>query len=144
MSRPHVRTAFMVVALAAAVAAGSGCTTREKVPGKWFAGRPVEEWLEAIGSPDAKVRRKAAEVLGNVGPADPRSVPALAKAVNDTDRRVRDAAIVGLSKMGPLAADAGDALEHASRDPDPAVRKRANAALARVKPPAHAAEASAR
>lgn len=140
----RARIPLTLAALAVTAAANWGCTPREKVPGKWFAGRPVEEWLEAIGDPDAKVRRRAAEVLGNVGPADPRSVPALAKAVADRDWRVRDAAVLGLSKMGPMAAEAGGALEQATRDSNSTVRTHALSALARVRPPTSAVDAPAR
>ena len=140
-----VRPATILLPLLAMFAIYSGgCRPKETIPGKWFAGKPVEHWLEAIKSPNAKLRRRAAEVLGNVGQADPRSVEALAAALSDTDRRVREEAVLGLSKMGPVAAAAADAIQKAIRtERDPQVLAHAKAALARVAPGTNGSAAAA-
>ena len=100
---------------------------------KYFSGEPVEHWLAAMKSPDPKTRKKAADVLGNVGPVDPGAIPALMLAVKDPDPKVRDAAVLGLSKIGPAARDAAPVLEDATKDKDPAVRSHAVVALERVR-----------
>ncbi len=100
---------------------------------KYFSGETVEHWLAAIKSPDPKTRKKAADVLGNVGPVDPGAIPALILAVKDPDPKVRDAAVLGLSKIGPAARDAAQVLEEATKDRDPAVRSHAVVALERVR-----------
>ncbi len=110
-----------------------GCSRSDVPKEKYFGGEPVEHWLEAVRSPDPKTRKKAAEVLGNVGPVDPRAVPALIEAVKDKDAKVRDAAVLGLSKIGTPAASAGSALEEAAKDKDPTVRSHAVTALERVR-----------
>src|SRR5262245_20251157 len=110
-----------------------GCGGGDVPKEKSFGGRPVEHWLEALKGRDPNARRKAAEVLGNVGPIDPRAVPALIGAVKDRDARVRDAAVLSLSKIGPPAASAEAALQEAAKDDDPAVRSHAAAALSRVR-----------
>jgi HEAT repeat protein len=119
----------MILGLAALALAG--CTSHG---GPTMAhGKPVEQWLQALREPDAKVRKRAADVLGNVGAVDPAVVPALATAVQDRDRNVREAAAVALLKMGPAARDAAAALNTASRDSDPRVRTVAIRALEGLK-----------
>ena len=119
-----------VLLVAAVVAAG--CHRNPGPKGLYFSGEPVAHWLEAARSPDPKVRKKAVDILGNVGPADPAAIPALAEAVKDKDPAVRDAAVLALSKIGPPAAAALPALREATRDPNPAVRAHAVAAVGRV------------
>jgi HEAT repeat protein len=106
-----------------------GCSRTDPRQEKYFSGQPVEHWLEAIKSPDPKTRKKAAAVLGNVGPVDLRSIPALIEAVKDSDPKVRDAAVLSLSKIGPAAASAADVLQEATKDNDPTVRSHAKTAL---------------
>lgn len=109
-----------------------GCN-RPKTTAKYFSGEPVEHWLTAIKNQDPKLRKKAADVLGNVGPADGRAIPALIEALKDNDANVRDAAVLGLSKIGPPASSAAPELEEATKDKDETVRKHAAAALQRVR-----------
>jgi HEAT repeats len=110
----------------------AGCS-REKVPAElYFSGEPVSHWVEAAKSPDPKVRKKAVDVLGNVGPADPAAIPALIVAVKDKDAGVRDAAVLALSKIGPPAADALPTLREAMKDPNPTIRAHATTAVDRV------------
>jgi HEAT repeat protein len=96
-------------------------------------GKPVTHWVEALRGPDAKARRKAADKLGNVGPADPAVLPALMAALRDADPGVRRAAVLALLKCGPAAREAAGALaELRQRDRDAQVRACAARALARV------------
>jgi HEAT repeat protein len=112
---------------AAAAFALAGCSDP---PGPPMAhGKPIEHWLRALRDPDANIRKRAADVLGNVGPADPTIVPELASALKDPSRTVREAAVVALLKMGPAAKDAAPALVEASRDSDAKVRSHAAKAL---------------
>jgi len=110
-----------------------GCSRSDVPKEKYFIGEPVDHWLEEIKSPDPKKRKKAADILGNVGPADERSVPALIEAVKDKDAKVRDAAVLGLSKIGPPAASGESVLVEATKDKDPTVRTHAATALERVR-----------
>jgi HEAT repeat protein len=116
--------------LAAALAAG--CQRQSAPTELYFSGEPVSHWLEAVKSPDPKARKKAVDVLGNVGPADPAVLPALIGAMKDKDAQVRDAAVLAVSKMGPVAVTAEPALREAAKDPNPTVRGHAAAALERV------------
>lgn len=111
----------------------SGCGRADAPKEKYFSGEPVEHWLTAIKSTDPKTRKKAADVLGNVGPIDPGAIPALIVAARDSDPKVRDAAVLGLSKIGPPAVAAAPVLEEATKDKDPNVRSHAAAALERVR-----------
>ena len=110
-----------------------GCSQSDVPKEKYFSGEPVDHWLEEIKSPDPKKRKKAAEILGNVGPADERSIPALIEAVKDKDAKVRDAAVLGLSKIGPPAVSGDSVLAEATKDKDPTVRTHAATALERVR-----------
>ncbi len=110
-----------------------GCSRSDVPKEKYFSGEPVDHWLEEIKSPDTKKRKKAADVLGNVGPADDRSIPALIEAVKDKDAKVRAAAVLGLSKIGPPAASSESVLAEATKDKDPTVRSHATTALERIR-----------
>jgi HEAT repeat protein len=95
-------------------------------------GKPVEHWVQALGDPDARVRGKAATMLGNVGTADPAVIPALTNAVKDKDAHVRSAAVLSLLKIGPDAKDAVPVLIEARNDKDPKVRSHAIKALEKI------------
>jgi HEAT repeat protein len=110
-----------------------GCRGNEGPKEKYFSGKPIDYWLEAVKKPALKTRMKAADVLGNVGPIDRRAIPALIDAVKDRDARVRDAAILGLSKIGRPAASAESVLQEATKDKDATVRSHALTALERVR-----------
>ena len=73
-------------------------------------GKPVSHWVQALQSPDARLRKQAAFKLGNVGPADPTALPALIGALKDRDAGVRREAILAVLKCGPTARDAIPAL----------------------------------
>jgi HEAT repeat protein len=95
-------------------------------------GKPVEHWVQALRDPDLKVRKRAADVLGNVGAADATVVPALATALKDRDRGVREATVLALLKIGPSAQEAAPALLLASKDADAKVRAYAIQALEKI------------
>jgi hypothetical protein len=96
-------------------------------------GKPVSYWVEALKSPDAKLRKKAVFKLGNVGPADAAALPALIGALKDTNAEVRCEAILALVKYGPGAREAIPALSEAQQqDRDATVRTYAAEALAKL------------
>jgi HEAT repeat protein len=64
------------------------------------------KWAEALRDRDAKVRKKAAFTLGNIGPTDPAVLPALIGALKDADAGVRCEAILALRKYGLPAKEA--------------------------------------
>src|SRR5438552_8584255 len=74
-----------------------------KAPTTTVHGKTLDYWVAALSDPDAKTRRKAAEMLGNVGAIDTTIVPALIGALKDRDARVRDEAVLSLLKIGPAA-----------------------------------------
>jgi HEAT repeat protein len=96
-------------------------------------GKPLGDWVQALKDPDARLRKKAAGVLGNVGAIDPAVVPALAGALKDRDPGVRGEAAQALLKIGPDAREAGPALAEAQQDRDPKVRACAAKALQRIR-----------
>jgi HEAT repeat protein len=108
----------------------AGCS---RSPEAVYSDKPVSHWLKAMDSPDAKERKKAADVLGNVGPSDPAAIPALIKALDDSEANVRDAAVLALSKLGRVAEKAADALDGLKSDPDRSVRQHAIQAAKRVR-----------
>jgi HEAT repeat protein len=92
------------------------------------------KWARALHDPDARVRKKAAFYLGNIGPSDPAVLPALLGALKDTDAGVRREAILALLKYGPGAREAIPALDELSqRDPDGQVRAHASQALHKIR-----------
>jgi HEAT repeat protein len=95
-------------------------------------GKSLQHWLSAMGDRDAKARRRAAEVLGNVGTVDPAIVPALISTLKDRDPQVRAEAVLALVKIGPAAEEAVPALTQACNDRDARVRAHAVKALERV------------
>jgi HEAT repeat protein len=108
-----------------------GCA---KAPAELLAhGKPVGHWVQALHDPDVRVRKRAAEVLGNVGAVDPAVVPGLAGAVKDRDAGVRGAAVLALLKIGPAAREAAPALAEARKsDHDAKVRSYAAKALEKI------------
>jgi hypothetical protein len=127
-----MRSRLVAMLLAAALFA-AGCHRAPPVESLAH-GQPLAHWLEEIQSaPDAKARKHAARILGNVGPAYPDVVPALTAAVKDKAVEVRQEAITALEKIGPAAKDALPALETAQKDPDAKVRALAAGAIKRIR-----------
>ncbi len=93
----------------------------------------VNHWVETLRAPDAKLRKKAAFTLGNLGTTDPVVVPALGRALRDADPAVRCEAILALLKCGPAAAQALPALaDLRQRDPNAQVRRYAATAIEKL------------
>jgi HEAT repeat protein len=91
------------------------------------------KWAEALHNPDAKVRKKAAFNLGNIGPSDPAVLPALVGALQDANAGVRCEAILALVKYGSDGREALPALREArERDRDAKVRAYAARALEKL------------
>jgi HEAT repeat protein len=97
------------------------------------------KWAPALRDPDAKVRRKAAFTLGNIGPSDPAVLPALRAALKDADPEVRCEAILALVRYGPGAHDAVAVLTEVEQS-DADAKVRAYAAKARTRLQASAVE----
>ncbi len=95
-------------------------------------GKPVQHWIEALQNPDVKARKKAVEVLSNVGTADPAVIPALTGALKDREAGVRSAAVLALLRLGPAAREAIPALKETQKDRDPNVRNQATKALENI------------
>jgi HEAT repeat protein len=91
------------------------------------------KWAAALHDRDAKVRKKAAFTLGNIGPSDPSVLPALIEALRDADTDVRFEAILALVKYGSGAREAVPALDELQRhDRDAKIRDAAAKALAKI------------
>jgi len=108
-----------------------GCRQEQTQPDT---GARVRHWIDALGSPDAKVRKEAAFKLGNLGLTDPETVvTALTAALKDSDALVRCEVILALSKCGPRAKGANPTLtEVKEQDEDSRVRDYAAKALAKL------------
>jgi HEAT repeat protein len=117
---------FLVVMLAS-ISLG-GCTS--KTGPTLAGGKPLDEWLRALSDPDARLREKAVEKLGNAGPIDAAVIPALCGALRDENAGVRCQAILALAKSGSDAKAAIEPLQAMGRqDRDPRVRSYAAKAL---------------
>jgi HEAT repeat protein len=84
----------------------------------------------ALREEDAEARARAAEVLGDIGPAANEAIPALKEAASDPDWKVRACAAVALWKVGGQI----DPLIAALKDRDLAVRGRAVSVLGAIDP----------
>jgi HEAT repeat protein len=114
------------IALLLLIALATGCG-RTELP---MAGA---KWAELVRGPDAKLRRKAAFTLGNIGASDPAVVPALLAALKDSDAGVRGEAVLALLKCGAAGRAAVNCLrEMCQRDPDAQVRAYAAKAIDRL------------
>jgi HEAT repeat protein len=102
----------------------SACNKAPSVPPR------VSYWVESLRAADAKLRKKAAFTLGNLGTTDPAVVPALVEALQDADAAVRCEAILALMKCGAEGKEAIPLLAHLqSNDRDTRVRRYAARAL---------------
>ena len=107
-----------------------GCSKAEPM---LAGGKPVSHWVQALQSPDARLRKQAAFKLGNVGPADPTALPALIGALKDRDAWVRREAILAVLKCGPAARDAIPALTDLQKNAtDASTRTSATKALEKL------------
>lgn len=88
--------------------------------------------IEALASPDEKVRVQAIDALGRMGPGAKEAVKALTAQLNDKAPSVRAHAAFALQSIGPAAAEATESLIKAVSDPDAHVRRMAINALSHV------------
>jgi HEAT repeat protein len=94
--------------------------------------------IEALNGPKTNddyldVRRRAAEALGQLGPAGKVAVPALMEALNDKKYfDIRAAAATALGQIGPDAKAAIAALTAALKDKDESVRRAAAEAIKKI------------
>jgi hypothetical protein len=117
----RVNDAFAWSVIALLLACLAGCMALygeldEALPegGASFEGRPVQAWLEDLGSEDRATVREALETLGTMGPANEDAVPELARALQDADPMVRAGAARALGRIGPAARTALPELESVS------------------------------
>jgi HEAT repeat protein len=107
-----------------------GCSQTPPLAG----GKPIDYWVQAMQSPDAKLRKTAVAKLGNAGAAEATGWAALSGALRDRDAGVRREAIVALMKCGPQARQTEPVLAEMARgDADPQVRAAAAKAVAKLR-----------
>jgi HEAT repeat protein len=88
------------------------------------------KWAAALRDSNAKVRKKAAFTLGNIGACDTSVLSALLLALEDADAGVRCQAILALLKCGPAGRQGISALDKLKqKDPEIKVRQFAARAI---------------
>jgi lysophospholipase L1-like esterase len=92
----------------------------------------VPALVEALRSPDADRRWRAARTLGRIGPAAAPAVEPLAAALGDENGVVRQHAARALGRIGPAARPSAAALQRATGDREEQVRREAKDALLRL------------
>ncbi len=102
------------------------------VGGTGSSGRAGELWIEALKDPRPEVRRRAAEVLGEVGATTEGSIDALKSGISDTDRGVRLACVQALGELGGAAKHSLIELDKAKNDSDGYVSREAGEAYKKV------------
>lgn len=114
-------------------------------------GRPLDEWLASplieygpdaapaaplliklLAAPEYDERRNAARVLGAIGTADPKVVPALAKALESDDTLFVVDVARALGRIGPKAREAMPALDALLSHPLTEVAASAAAAIEKI------------
>jgi HEAT repeat protein len=88
--------------------------------------------IAALQSPEAEVRRRAAEVIRPFGSEASAAVESLTALLNDEDAPIRQAAAATLEAIGEAAAPAADRLNALFYDEDADVRRAALLALGRI------------
>jgi hypothetical protein len=86
---------------------------------KSFGGRGVPTLADALKDGDRLVRRRAATLLGKLGPQAAEAVPALVDALQDSDHEVGYQAILAFEKIGPEASSAIPALNEVAHGTGP-------------------------
>jgi NLR family CARD domain-containing protein 3 len=84
----------------------------------------------ALKDPEWKVRKAAADSLGNYPRLADQAVPPLLNSLRDENVDVRGAAIIALGKLGKGSTEVEDHLREFLADPDPGTRMKAAGALA--------------
>ncbi|MFA5139007.1 MAG: HEAT repeat domain-containing protein [Elusimicrobiota bacterium] len=96
---------------------------------------PMPELLKALRQGAEKLRCRAADELGKMGPSAAEAVPELLLAAEDRSARLRANAALALGNIGKPAEKAVPALIRLLKDPDADVRYSAAHALARIGTP---------
>ncbi len=91
--------------------------------------KAVPDLIAALENPARLVRRKAVEVLAEMGPEAKGAVPAILRLVNDPEKVVRRQVIHSLGKFGSRAQEAMPALRESLNDPDEVIRRYAAESL---------------
>jgi HEAT repeat protein len=98
-----------------------------------YEGHPLDYWIGALESPDAKVRRHAIFIVGKLGAEAGATVPTLAAIlVESPDPDLRNEAALALVKMVPASRSAVAELARALEDKHHMVRMNAVIALVRL------------
>jgi HEAT repeat protein len=123
-------TAWRLILLAVA-AVSCGCTKKSDVV--LSGGKPADYWVQALSGPDPKLRKTAADKLGNAGSGNSAVAIALCGALQDRSAEVRCAAILALVKSGPPPAETRERLKAMlAQDPDARVRDYARKSLEKL------------
>jgi HEAT repeat protein/S1-C subfamily serine protease len=104
-----------------------------------YATGDVAELAKMLGSPDAKVRARAAEAMAQMGPNAQLAVPDLVKLLKDPDPLCRTMAQKALEKIGAPAKSALPDLIAGLKDPSLIVKAYAAEALGKLGPDARSA-----
>lgn len=90
---------------------------------------PIPDLIKLLSSRSARMRARAADVLGQRGEPAAEAVPALTAALDDPDGRVRASAALALGNIGPKARGAVSKISALASDRNPDVRLSAETAL---------------
>jgi HEAT repeat protein len=106
-----------------------------------YDGQPASVYIEQLTSEDDNVRRRAAYILGQIGPPANGAIPALATALTDGQMEIRWYAIDALGQFGPSAAEAVPAIIKSleAKLNDATVRRRGARSLGCIGPASKAA-----
>jgi len=88
--------------------------------------------LDVLKSPDAELRRLAAQALRHCGAADSHVVPALTAALDDSSWKVQRSAALALGHIGHGASGALAPLRKLSRSANNLVRRAARQAITQI------------
>ncbi len=102
------------------------------------AGGPAEtsipKLVKDLGSPDAQVRSRAVQALGEMGARAKLAVPEIGQLLKDPENLPRRLALDALARIGPDARPAAPALVAALKDPDSTFREAAAQTLGKIGP----------
>ncbi len=94
----------------------------------------LESLIEKLEEGASVVRVKAADDLGQLGPAAKEAIPSLIGTLDESNVKLRLSAIKALGMIGPVSKDVEPALAKALKDDeDEDVREAAQAALDKIK-----------
>src|SRR5262249_13298932 len=94
----------------------------------------VASLVQAVKSPEPRVRRGAALALGQIRPVARDAVPSLTAGLSDADNEVRAAFLIAISHLGPRAGLSVPVVRELLRDKSPAIRLQSVRVLAQSAP----------